>query len=1159
MLLAQDAEHEQGPKMVLVHGHAGFGKTQLVRAYCETQVTKGISFRWLDASNVGTLKASFLNFAHEARLVSPDSDYYGQDLENPSTQRDIQRALKFIGNLPQSWLLVYDNYDVPEDERFNMRNYFPAGRNGRIIVTSRNRGVATDVGATCLLVGSMSVLESISLLQKSAKMSSLGSNPSAQALQKEVAADLLGCHPLAIAQAGAYICNSIVPRTVPFEELLLQYKKRFLAHKAKMLDGDKGSLVKDYGWSVITSWDISFRTIVQQNPIAAEVLLFCGLMHHTGIPQHLFAEAYKSREKLKKQDGIVTACEPYTWLEAILLSDEDGRWDSSVLEDCLGLLERYSLIQVTSGQNYSMHPLVHAWTTLGKVASREDLEARARLALVLLSYMYEKDHDRSPRAVAVHTKAISHLESCIRFTQEHTKLLTLSEVSSEGKLRARCLLNLYRLLDGQWLSWELKERQILTDLCLLAVRNGSLVHGIDDTSTVEAFVIVLGFIGAHKQCADIVEPLSQIMLNLVPMITVEEDGCTKAELHFALLIVGLVVSCRTVTPQEFAHAENEAIAWADSHRHEMEPSFYLSRKANVMLLAVTFESGHAMKLPRLKFLLDEIEAELGKASKSAWLTRLLIAQCYEQMGKQSEAANIFRHVFQICKTAEVDLRHASKSAALSLSRVLAQEKSYEELMKLYQSLEERLVKDLGPYHEDTLESKNSVLYYESMLPNGANAGRYPYMLMAQAWYARKEGGLGLDALIVLSLENVMACKALRKTDEIPSLWQGVIRQARISSSPEALIQKFGWALETAADAGDRQGFHDIASVFRTRSRTLKARVLANRAQEPKTVELERLRSIWDQLAHLHEASDASDNTMSQKIAEDIYFEVKRAPKQAQRTMVWLVTHYVRWLYQLEITTFVSPITCRTLGHFQKLASKYFKPDNIMVYQVMGSLALCYRLSGRAAPALRIEDYLIEKSIEEVVEPARLSGEWLKSRKPKAGVVIEGLVNEYRRRIWYLEAIRIFEILLKSFTTDLGIADEQTMQYIRFLCELYGRQELHKKTDKLLEDMLKFLQRGGESAKHVLLEQSYSVAQWCVITEQYPTAQRVLCWLVSNGGHLLDLSMKFNIFHDLEVLASKVRTKDLVEENNLLKVALQQQIATMQHSTASETHEAERNA
>ena len=48
-------------------------------------------------------------------------------------------------------------------------------------------------------------------------------------------------------------------------------------------------------------------------------------------------------------------------------------------------------------------------------------------------------------------------------------------------------------------------------------------------------------------------------------------------------------------------------------------------------------------------------------------------------------------------------------------------------------------------------------------------------------------------------------------------------------------------------------------------------------------------------------------------------------------------------------------------------------------------------------------------------------------------------------------------------------------------------------------------------------------------------------------------MKRIILDDLEVIARKVEREDLVEENDRLKIALQQQIATMEQSMATETH------
>ena len=215
-------------------------------------------------------------------------------------------------------------------------------------------------------------------------------------------------------------------------------------------------------------------------------------------------------------------------------------------------------------------------------------------------------------------------------------------------------------------------------------------------------------------------------------------------------------------------------------------------------------------------------------------------------------------------------------------------------------------------------------------------------------------------------------------------------QARVSSTPEALFQKIAWALEAAADAGDHQGYHYLTLILRTSSSTLKTRMLANKTQAPRVVELERLKSIWDQLAQLHEASDNSNNTKSRQIAEDIYFRVMFAPTESRPAMVWLVTQYVKWLSELDSTILYSPITYHTLGHLQRLASKHFKRDNVMEYQVMGSLALCYRLFKKTGPAARIEDFLIQRLTEEAVEQARVPTEkgWTRG----ATVYLERLFN-----------------------------------------------------------------------------------------------------------------------------------------------------------------------
>lgn len=68
-MLVRDEQAQEGPKVVLVYEQAGFGKTQLIRDFARKQLSNGIAFRWLDASNVGKLKKSLLDIAEEAGLI----------------------------------------------------------------------------------------------------------------------------------------------------------------------------------------------------------------------------------------------------------------------------------------------------------------------------------------------------------------------------------------------------------------------------------------------------------------------------------------------------------------------------------------------------------------------------------------------------------------------------------------------------------------------------------------------------------------------------------------------------------------------------------------------------------------------------------------------------------------------------------------------------------------------------------------------------------------------------------------------------------------------------------------------------------------------------------------------------------------------------------
>ena len=99
--------------------------------------------------------------------------------------RDVKT---FIEDYPGRWILVFDNYDVPEGY---LRRFFPGGSRGHILVTTRNREVETETGGESLHVESMAVAEAVELLDKVSALPEEITEET-QILKESIVRDLLG-------------------------------------------------------------------------------------------------------------------------------------------------------------------------------------------------------------------------------------------------------------------------------------------------------------------------------------------------------------------------------------------------------------------------------------------------------------------------------------------------------------------------------------------------------------------------------------------------------------------------------------------------------------------------------------------------------------------------------------------------------------------------------------------------------------------------------------------------------------------------------------------------------------------------------------------------------------------------------------------------------
>jgi hypothetical protein len=109
-------------------------------------------------------------------------------------------VLQWISGIQKEWLIVFDNADDLSPDV--MAKFIPSGNRGNILITSRNRSMGRLIAFENVIeINEMEEADAITLLLKASCLDD--SDEHQQAAKNIVTA--LGCMPLAVNQAGAYI------------------------------------------------------------------------------------------------------------------------------------------------------------------------------------------------------------------------------------------------------------------------------------------------------------------------------------------------------------------------------------------------------------------------------------------------------------------------------------------------------------------------------------------------------------------------------------------------------------------------------------------------------------------------------------------------------------------------------------------------------------------------------------------------------------------------------------------------------------------------------------------------------------------------------------------------------------------------------------------
>ncbi|KAK8036900.1 hypothetical protein PG991_001214 [Apiospora marii] len=349
-------------------GLGGSGKTQIALAYAYSRCRDpNCSVFWVHADTETSLAQDYKSIA--ARLGLPP------ELEG----EDLLQAVRQQIEAGTNWVLVLDNAD--DLALFNvgratqqshtaqvstygstLHNAVPRGPHGTILWTSRDQQIAGSlVGARqAVHIVQMTAQEATTLLE------TVRNEETKEEEREDVQRllDELGCLPLPISQAAAYIRRTSTSIAAYLSEIQKRKKRRKLLGRSEY-DRHRRPEVSN---SMLETWDISVDHLRRENKMTYDILHVLAYLDNQQIPLHLIREGARLAErtpvKLTRSGGDGTrSSESEEEEDGDSDSDSDSDGDDYILE-AITRLREFSFLSIrelgasASQRAYEMHKLV---------------------------------------------------------------------------------------------------------------------------------------------------------------------------------------------------------------------------------------------------------------------------------------------------------------------------------------------------------------------------------------------------------------------------------------------------------------------------------------------------------------------------------------------------------------------------------------------------------------------------------------------------------------------------------------------------------------------------------------------------------------------------------------------------------------------------------
>ncbi|KAK3336561.1 acyl transferase/acyl hydrolase/lysophospholipase [Cercophora scortea] len=346
-------ESGKGPRReFLLHGMGGVGKTQIALKFRQMMDSEDMfeNIFWVDATSSVTIEESYNNIA--TKLLADEA---GND-------KKMLHVLKWMDASREEWMLVMDNCGDEDLTRF-----LPEKDKGNIIYTSRFTNMRQALPPNAIAeVNEMEERDAVTLLLRAAGEGANSRSAGFRRLGLPIVQEL-GCLPLAIDQAGAYVREAWPPCT------LRDYLGRFRKERTRMLKDGGGQYqgASRQNQAVYATFEMSHKALqdiakgkkglamAEAARMAIKILSAICFYHNEGILEEMMERAAENRHEAHLrtfnplQSGRLN-------LEDLLDVDQNEMWDPRKFQSGASLLESLSLVK-RDWNSLSMHVLVHSW------------------------------------------------------------------------------------------------------------------------------------------------------------------------------------------------------------------------------------------------------------------------------------------------------------------------------------------------------------------------------------------------------------------------------------------------------------------------------------------------------------------------------------------------------------------------------------------------------------------------------------------------------------------------------------------------------------------------------------------------------------------------------------------------------------------------------